>query len=74
MSKSWESFRFQATDLRDLGNRVLVLGDVRGRGRGSGVEVEDQWGWIVELRDAKAASVHGFLDQRKALEAAGLRE
>ena len=72
--ESWESFRFQATDLRDLGNRVLVLGDVRGRGRGSGVEVEDQWGWIVELRDAKAASVHGFLDQRKALEAAGLRE
>jgi len=74
VSESWESFRFEATDLRDLGNQVLVLGDVRGRGRGSGVEVEDHWGWIIELRDGKAACVHGFLDQRKALEAAELRE
>jgi ketosteroid isomerase-like protein len=74
VSESWEAFRFEATDLRDLDNRVLVLGDVRGRGRGSGIEVEDRWGWIVELRDGRAISVRGFLDQRQALAAAGLRE
>ena len=33
VAQSWETFRFEATDLRDLGDRVLVLGDVRGRGR-----------------------------------------
>ena len=74
VAQSWETFRFEATDLRDLGDRVLVLGDVRGRGRLSGVEVHDQWAWIVELRDRRAASLRGFLDQRDALEAAGLRE
>lgn len=29
VAQSWESFRFEATDVRDLGDRVLVLGDVR---------------------------------------------
>ncbi len=29
VAQSWESFRFEATDLRDLDDRVLVLGDVQ---------------------------------------------
>jgi ketosteroid isomerase-like protein len=74
VAQSWESFRFEATDLRDLGDWVLVLGDVRARGRVSGVEVNDRWGWIVALREGRAASLRGFLDQREALEAVGLRE
>jgi ketosteroid isomerase-like protein len=74
VAESWESFSFEATDLRDLGDRVLVLGDVRGRGRVSGVEVADRWGWIIELKEGRAESLHGFLDECEALEAAGLRE
>ena len=72
VSESWESFRFTATDVRDLGDRVLVLGNVRGRGRTSGATVDDRWGWIVELSDGRAARLRGFLDQGEALEAAGL--
>ncbi len=74
VAESWESFRFEATDLRDLGDRVLVLGDVRGCGRGSGVEVDDRWAWIVEFREGRAASLRGYVDQGEALEAAGLSE
>ena len=74
MAQSWESFRFEATDFRDLGERVLVLGDVSGRGRLSGAEVDDQWGWIVELRDGRATGLRGFLSRHDALEAAGLKE
>lgn len=72
VAESWESFRFEATEIHDLGDRVLVLGDVGGRGRGSGVEVDDRWAWIVELAEGRAANLKGFLDQREALEAAGL--
>lgn len=72
VANSWESFRFEGRDLRDLGDRVLVLGHVRGRGRASGAEVDDQWAWIIELREGKAAGLRGFLDHRDALEAAGL--
>ena len=71
---SWESFQFKATDVRDLGDRVLVLGDVRGCGRVSGVEVDDRWAWIVEVNAGRAVRVRGFLDQGEALEAAGLSE
>ena len=74
VAQSWESFRFMATDVRDLGDRILVLGDVQGRGRVSGVEVDDRWAWIIELRAGRAVSLRGFLDQSKALEAAGLSE
>ena len=74
VAESWESLRFEATELRDLGDRVLVLGDVSGCGRASGVEVDDRWAWIVEVRDGRATSLRGFLDQREALEAAGLSE
>ena len=72
VAQSWEFFRFEATDLRDLGDRVLVLGDVRGRGRTSRVEVHDRWAWIVELSDGRAHRLRGFLDHGEALEAAGL--
>lgn len=70
VAQSWESFRFEATDVRDAGDRVLVLGDVRGRGRASGVEVDDRWGWVIECADGLAVSVRGFLDQRDAVHAA----
>ena len=74
VAQSWESFRFESTDFRDLGDRVLVLGDVSGRGRLSGVEVDDRWGWVVRFREGRAASLHGYLGERQALEAVGLSE
>jgi ketosteroid isomerase-like protein len=74
VAQTWASFRFEATDLHDLGDRVLVLGDVRARGRASGAEVENRWAWTVELRDGRAASLRGFHDQGEALEAEGLSE
>ena len=74
VAETWESFRFEATDIGDLGERVLVLGDVRGCGRESGVEVDARWAWIIMLRDGKATSLRGYLDQPEALEAAGLSE
>ena len=72
VAETWESFRFEATDIRDLGERVLVLANVRACGRESGVEVDDRWAWIIEVSGGRAASLHGYLDQREALEAAGI--
>ena len=74
VAESWESFRFDATDIRDLGESVLVLADVRACGRGSGARVDDRWAWIIEMRGGRAASLRGYLDQADALEAAGLSE
>ncbi len=74
VEETWEFFRFEGTGYHDLGDRVLILGDVTGRGLLSGADVKAQWALIVELEDSKAARVQGFLDHDEALEAAGLEE
>jgi hypothetical protein len=51
------------------GSRGCARSRARERRRG-----RDRWGWIVELREGRAASLRGFLDQREALAAAGLEK
>ena len=72
LAESWDAFGYEALDIRDLGDRVVVLGTVRARGRTSGIDVEAQRGWIVELRDGRITSIRSFRDPQKALEVAGL--
>jgi hypothetical protein len=42
-SENWEELQNVAEELRDLGDRVLVLGTTKGRGRASGAAVELRW-------------------------------
>ena len=74
VEETWEFFRFEGTGYHDLGHRVLILGDVTGRGLLSGADVNAQWALIVELEESKAVRAQGFLDHDEALEAAGLGE
>ncbi len=55
VEQSWESLVFEGTDFRELGDRVLVLADVHGRGRTSGIV--RRWGWIVEHAGVRSARV-----------------
>ena len=61
-------------ELRDLGDRVLVLGSVEGRGRGSGVEVDSPLAIIFDFRDGKMSHSKAYLDHSEALRAAELSE
>src|SRR5918995_6935323 len=36
----WEEFRTEPDEFVDVGNRVVVIGDWVGKGKGSGVEVQ----------------------------------
>ena len=72
VAETWERFHFEGVDFRDLGDSVLILGEVRGRGRLSGADVEAEWACIVEVKDGRAVIVRGYLDHADALEAAGL--
>jgi ketosteroid isomerase-like protein len=71
---TWEELRISAEEFRDLGDRVLVLGRLEGRGIGSGVEVNAPLGIVFELRGDKACSARGYFDRGDALRAAGLDE
>jgi len=55
----------------DLGDRVVVTLRLRGRGHGSGVEIDALFYEIYTLRDGKIIRMDEFTDRAEALEAAG---
>lgn len=68
---AWSEFRFLADEYRDLGDTVLVLGHLRGYGRGGEVPVESPVGAVWELRDAKVWRLRAYLTHAEAVAAAG---
>src|SRR6476659_4010496 len=74
VDSAWEEFRLIVDEYRDLGDRVLTLGRLEGRGRGSGAVVETPQGAVGDFRDGKLSSVRSYLDHGEALRAAGLTE
>jgi len=75
---AWEDFRQAAGEYRDLGDeRVLVLFHFGGRGKRSGVEVEQMGSkaaGLFHLQEGKVTKIVLYFDRSEALEAAGLRE
>ena len=70
----WEELEMTAEEFIDGGDRVVVSGYFRGRGRGSGVEVDTRFYEVYTLRDGKIVRMDEFTGRAEALEAAGLRE
>jgi ketosteroid isomerase-like protein len=64
----------QWSEFRDLGERIVVLGHVRGRGRESGVELDSQYGAVADFKNGKVIRYWDYFDHKGALEAAALRE
>jgi ketosteroid isomerase-like protein len=69
-----ESYRFEAREYRDIGDRVLVRCFEHGLGRESGVEVTREMFQVWDVRNGKAIRCEVFEEQDEALEAVGLRE
>lgn len=74
LDETWAEFHIIADEFRDLGDRVLAIGRTKGRGQGSGVQVDAPYAAIFDLRDAKWWRARGFLDHDEALRAADLSE
>jgi ketosteroid isomerase-like protein len=64
----------QLSEFRDLGDRIVVLGHVRGRGRESGVEFDSPYGGLAEFKNGKCSKYTDYLDHTQVLQAAGLQE
>jgi ketosteroid isomerase-like protein len=69
---TFEVFRWDVEELRDLGDRVLAIGKVHIRARGSGIETEVTSAGIATFRDGKMVRWEDFGDVERATEAAGL--
>jgi ketosteroid isomerase-like protein len=75
LDTDWEAFETCPEEFRDLGDRVLILGSWRARGRVSGVQLENQPGsWVAHVKDGKVTRQQTYTDRAEALKAAGLKE
>jgi ketosteroid isomerase-like protein len=71
--ESFDLFELDYDDVRDLGDgKVLALGRIRIRGRGSGVETEVPTAVIATIRDGRMTRFKDYGEHSAALAAAGL--
>jgi ketosteroid isomerase-like protein len=71
---AFEDWQFVVDRVLYQQTQLLVLGRVRGRGKGSGVLVENHFGHLWSFRDGEPTRMLYFNDWSEALEAFGLRE
>ena len=71
---AWEELEVTTEEFIDAGDRVLVTVHHRGRGQGSGIEVDSRFYLVYSLRNGKVARSDEYADRAAALEAAGLEE
>ena len=64
----------QASDIRDLGDTVLVLGDLQTRGSASGVTLDTPIAYVFRLDEGLIRKVRLYMDPSEALKAVGLEE
>lgn len=72
-AETFDLFKALYPDVRDLGDeRLVAIGTIRMRGRGSGLEDDVPSAAIVEFRDGVLAHYKDYGDARLALQVAGL--
>ena len=73
---TWEDFRIEAEDYQELDdNRVLVLTTNSGRGKSSGMELQQmrtKSANLFHIRGGKVTKIIGYFDRERALADSGL--
>ena len=72
--EAFDEVEVSISEIRDLGDRIVVTGVIAGRGTESGADVTSPWGAVVAFKDGKGIRVDDYLDPKEALDAAGLSE
>jgi ketosteroid isomerase-like protein len=68
----WDSFIDEFRDATE--DRLLALGAIHLRGRGSGVEFDQPMAWLLTFAGSQVTELRTIPDHAQALEAAGLSE
>jgi ketosteroid isomerase-like protein len=67
----WDVLEPEGTHFEDLGDRVLVVGHCRVRGRSSGAETDPACAWVMGVRDGLISSHIACATYEEAVELAG---
>jgi ketosteroid isomerase-like protein len=72
MDEDWSERGIDIAEVREAGDRLLVLGDFYGTGRASATEVRYPVAWLCEMREGKLTRLRAYTDQGAALADVGL--
>ena len=72
--ETWDEFRFDEVEVRDLGDSVLWLGRIRMRGKASQLELDQEFAHYATIAAGEVFRARAFLSWQEALEATGLVE
>ena len=73
-TESWEAWELELDELRDAGDRVVMILRQRGRSKATGLPVEMRFAQVWMFRDGKQIRMEMYASADEALEAVGLRE
>jgi ketosteroid isomerase-like protein len=71
---AWEDIQAQVDEIRDLGDRAVAFGEIRGRGRGSGLDARVPLAWVADFHQGRVSRLQSYENETEALKAAGLSE
>jgi ketosteroid isomerase-like protein len=75
LDEAFEEFRLEPEEFLDAGDHVPVRLRYRGRGKASGLEIEQEvFSQVITFRDGRMVRVEHFMSWDEAIEAAGVRE
>jgi len=70
----WGDFRYEPEELRDLGDRLLLIGRIKSSGLSSGAAIDSDFANLFTLSAGRVIREQVFFDRAEALEVAGLSE
>jgi ketosteroid isomerase-like protein len=70
----FDDLRIEPEELIEVGDRIVSRLHFTGRGKGSGIDVDQRVYQVFEFRDNSIVRIDEFYDRAEALEAAGLSE
>ena len=71
---AWSEVEYFESEIIDAGDRVVRVGGIRAKGKGSGVEVTAHGAQVWTFKGATPVSVRLYQSKEQALEAIGLSE
>jgi ketosteroid isomerase-like protein len=74
--EAWETFsgEVEEIEITSAEDRAFIAMRLRGRGKGSGVAIDNRTFWSGELRGGRLYRISEYTGREEALDAAGLRE
>jgi ketosteroid isomerase-like protein len=66
MEESFETWQLRPGSFEESGDKVLVLGTMRLRGRSSGVELDQETGWIIDVHEGIMRRLRTFPTHEQA--------